>query len=179
MAFWNKRKKKAETAPRFETLRSHNMMLRVPAPIGEGWQRMEAATKGGMLAGFKCLYGTPPNALALDAMLYLVTPDMPSRIEALEARDWRTHYSGGMFSQLSGVAQTRVEHYGPAGFAVQAIELTVDGQMAQSDQALRKVERYALFDDKLLVVSAVAAPEQMSRFALVITSWMGHTTLEQ
>ena len=165
--------------PRLETLRSHNMMLRVAAPLGPTWTRMEAAAKDGLLAGIKCVSGSPPKALALDAKLFVVTAAMPATVEALSARDWRAHYLGGMFAEVTTLNEARRQHYGAAGFAVEALELTVEGQLRQPPQALRMVERYAPFGDKLLVISALGAPEQHHRHALLINSWMGHCTVEE
>ena len=181
MAFWNRKKKgkASDKAPRFETLRSQNMVLRVAAPVGEGWQRMEANAQGGMLAGFKCLHGAPPDALALDAVLYEITEGMPQDVAALEKRDWREHYLGGMFGHINTLQHERLQHYDSAGFPVDAIELNVAGDMRDPAQPLQLRERYALFEGKLLVISVAGAPELHEAFALVVASWLGHCTLEQ
>ena len=162
MAFWNRKKKQQQAAaPRFETLRSGTMLLRVAAPCGEDWQRMEATARGGMLAGFKCIHGTPPDALALDAMLYSIAPGMPASLEELKARDWRDHFKQKMFATLNEVEQQEVKHYAASGFPATALQLTVTGSLRAPPQPLQVVERYVPFDKQKQLLA-------MSRLGLAL-----------
>ena len=163
---------------RIETAWSKNMQLRVAAPVGEGWQRMETGEQpDGLLAAIKCLHGTPPDAVALDAYVYRVPEGEGPTVEALAERDWEAHFRQKMLAEVTSVDVRVVEHPLRAGFKDEGCEVTVDGTLREPAQPLRVRERHVPASGKLLVVSAAAQPEMHERHAKLIDAWLTHAAL--
>jgi hypothetical protein len=158
---------------------STNMVLRVAAPAAEGWQRLEAAPRGDQLfAAIKCVLGSPPMALALDALVHALGPD--TQLEALRARDWRAHHLAGLFAQLDTVATRGVSHTARIGLADDpGIEVTVSGRLRAPDQPAALRERLVPVPSagKLLVVSALGAPPLLAEHAALVDSWLAQAAL--
>jgi len=178
MGFWRKNKDPGdEASPKVSFVWSTNMQLRVAAPVGEDWQRMEAKPSAELLAAIKCMRGAPPDALALDALVVVPPEGQGLTLEQLRERDWEAHYLGKMFSEVASLSVEEVEHMTRTGFADKACEIRVDGRLRHPDMQLRLRERHVPSGDKLLIASAAASPEVHQQFVKIVDSWLAHASL--
>ncbi len=166
-------KKKAgpgsDSAVRTEMVWTRDMRLRVAAPTGGGWRLMEAGQQeGGLLTAIKCMRGSPPDALALDARLYAVPADQRGTAEQLAKRDWKALYLRMMFAEIESLTVDVADH--PSGDP--GCELTIFGRFREPDQPMRLREWHIPAGDKLLVLSAVGAPEQHRASGQQIEFWL-------
>ncbi len=177
--FWGKKKKKKEPgAAEMAVMWSRNMVLRVAAPSGPGWQRMEVGRqKGGLVAAIKCVHGAPPDAIALDAYVYELEGERATSAEQLRARDWRAHFEQKMFSEIDALAVRSVEQLARGGFPSEGCEVQVDGRLREPPQPLRLRERHIPVGSKLLVVTAAGRAARLDAFAPVVESWLSHAAL--
>ena len=159
MGWFGKKKSTDDAAPRTAFVHSKNMHLKVAAPQGAGWKVMERGGGGTLLAAFKCLHGEPPDALALDALLYDVHPeDMPSLTD-LQQRDWQEHFLDKMFAGVDDVTTHMVEHRARGGgFVDRGLEVEVVGELRDPAMPLVVIERHVPLTKHLLVVSVAGAP---------------------
>jgi len=156
-------------AVRSELTWTRDMRLRMAAPVGAGWQVMEAGQHGdGLLAAIKALRGKPPRALALDARLYAVPAGQRATAEALAQRDWKGLYLKTMFAEVQSVGAEVVAH--PTG--AQGCLVTLEGRCRQPDQPMRMREWHIPLGAKLLVLSAAGAPEEHEASAETIELWL-------
>lgn len=178
MGWFGKKKGAADDGPRTAFVHSKNLHLKVAAPQGDGWKVMERGGGGALLAAFKCLHGEPPDALALDAMLYEVHPeDLPS-LSQLEGRDWRQHFLDKMFSEIDDLTLRKVEHRARGGgFVDRGVEVEVKGVLREPAMPLVLVERHVPLTKRLLLVSIAGAPSKREAQAKLIDIWLNHATL--
>jgi hypothetical protein len=174
--FGRKKTPKPDEAVRTAFVHSKNMHLKVAAPQGESWKVMEAGGGGALLAAFKCLSGEPPEALALDAMLYRAD-ELPT-LEQLRERDWKSHFLDKMFAEIDDLETREVEHRARSGgFVDEGFEVEVRGRLREPAMALVLVERHVPVQGRLLVISAAGAPERHEAEARLIDTWLSHATL--
>jgi hypothetical protein len=172
--FWGKKKKGAPSD--LSVVWSKNMDLRVAAPSEPGWQRMEAGRQeDGMVAAIKCVHGTPPDAVALDALVYEL--DRAPSLEELRARDWEAYFRQKLFTEVDAIEVRDIEQLARAGFPSQGVEVRVDGRMRQPAQPLRLRERHVPVGNKLLVVSAAGRAARLDAIAKLVDSWLTHAAL--
>jgi hypothetical protein len=174
---WFGKKKAADVEGGVELVWSRNMALRVAAPKGVGWQRMEAAPQhDGLLAAIKCVRGAPPDALALDAFVY-AAETLPT-LEQLQSRDWQAHFEQKMFASVESVSVETVDHLARGGgFSDQAVEVRVRGTLREPSMPLMVRERHVSSGGKLLVVSVSASPAVHDREAKTVESWISHAMI--
>ena len=178
MGWFGKKKDTEGEGPRTSFVHSRNMHLKIAAPQGDGWKVMERGGGGSLLAAFKCLHGEPPDALALDAMLYDVHPeDVPSLTE-LEKRDWKQHFLEKMFANVDDLALRQVEHRARGGgFVDSGIEVEVAAELREPAMSLVLIERHVPLTKHLLLISAAGAPERRKAQAKLVDVWLNHATL--
>ncbi len=153
---------------------SRDMRLRVAAPTGGGWRLMEAGQHGdGLLAGMKCMRGTPPQALALDARVYAVPEGRRSTPEQLAQRDWKVLYLKTMFAEIESLSAEVADH--PSGSP--GCELAIVGRCREPDQPMRLREWHIPVGDKLLVLTAAGAPEQHQASGKDVDFWLMNALL--
>ncbi len=174
MAFWRK-KPQPEDDAKVAYVWSQNALLRVAAPATPGWQRMEAPAKPPMIAAIKCLRGTPPDALSLDALLYEPSA-LPSAAE-LVARDWQAHFLAKMFAAVTRCDAAAIDHPRPNGFSDAGCEVTVEGRLRDPDMPLVLRERHVPCGTRLLVVSAAGSPAQHAAHDKLVRAWIEHASL--
>lgn len=176
---WFRKDQEPKRGHAIELVWSRNMQLRVAAPTGEGWQRMEAGQHAdGMLAAIKCVHGAPPDAVALDAWVYAPPAGAPAEdLATLEARDWNAHFLAKMFASIDSLTVSTVDHATRAGFTDRALEVRVEGRLRTPEVTIRLVERHVPSGSKLLVVSAAASGEMHDRHGKIIDSWLAHAML--
>jgi hypothetical protein len=176
MGLFGKKKPGAGSDPslRTEMVWSRDMRLRVAAPSGGGWRLMEAGQQGGgLLAGMKCMRGSPPDALALDARLYAVVEGQGGTAEQLAQRDWKALYLRTMFAEIDSISAQVADH--PSGDP--GCELNIVGRCREPDQPMRLREWHVPTGDKLLVLSAAGAPEQHQVSGQQVEFWLSNALL--
>jgi hypothetical protein len=153
---------------------SRNMHLRVAAPVGDGWEVMEAGPSGdGLLAAFRCMRGEPPDAVALNAYAYAVAPEHRKSVEQLCAQDWPARWLGTTFAEIDAVAVGSPTRAG----VERGCEVQIDGRGRASGGPLRVRERHVPAGERLLVASAAGPPALLERFASLVDVWLTSTTL--
>lgn len=163
-----------DEAVRTRTLFSRNMALRVAAPVGDGWQIMEAGSgAGGLLAAIRCLHGEPPEAMALNAYAYAVTDGDPHTVEQLSRQDWRRRWQGSTFEVIEGLDVEVVERPGTD----RACQICVEGIGRHGRGPLRVVEQHVPAGSRRLVVSAAGSPSRHAALAAVVRQWLVHASL--
>jgi hypothetical protein len=180
MGLWDKLKSGGRGTPdsrgsaRSRFVWSRHMHLRVAAPVGEGWEVMEAGPSGdGLLAAFRCMRGEPPDAVALNAYAYAVPPAERRSVEELCRQDWKERWLGSSFSAVDAVAVAA-----PARAGVErGCEVQIDGRGRDPSLPLRVRERHVPSGEKLLVVSAAGPPELLEQYAAVVDVWLASSTL--
>jgi hypothetical protein len=177
MAFWNKKKKQDGDEERVNYVWSQNALLRVAAPSGAGWQRMEAQPQAPMLAAIKCVHGEPPQALALDALLYQPSAEQLPSHEALCERDWRAHFEAKMFASVDSCDVRDIKHANPNGFNDPGCEVTVAGRLHTPDMAVVLRERHVVSGQRLLVASAAGPADEHANRRKVIDAWLEHASV--
>jgi len=178
VGWFGKKKKTDDGGTRTAFVHSKNMHLKVAAPQGGGWKVMEAGGSGTLLAAFKCLHGEPPNAVALDAMLYRVEPDELVTLDQLRDRDWRQHLLDRMFAEIEDLTTREVQHRARSGgFTDDGYEIEVEGRLREPAMPLVLVERHVPLTKHLLVISVAAAPDQRKALAPLIDTWLNHAAL--
>ena len=174
--FWGKKKKTAQAE--LAVVWSRNMDLRVAAPNEPGWQRMEAGRQqDGLVAAIKCIHGAPPDAVALDAMVYELGAERVPTLDSLRGRDWDAYFRERLFSAVDAIDMRDIEQLARAGFVSARLEVQADGRMRQPAQPLRVKERHIPVGDKLLVVSAAGRAARLDAFAKIVDSWLSHAAL--
>lgn len=150
------------------------MQLRVAAPVGDGWQVMESGpAAGGLLAAIRCIHGTPPSALALNAYAYAVPDGEQRTVAQLCRQNWRGRWQGSTFSTVESVDAHAVERPG----ADPACEVCVAGRGGPDDGPLRVREQHVPSGARRLVVSVAGPPDLHQTFAAVIDQWLVHAAL--
>ena len=180
MGLWDKLRSSSRQAPGTEAearsrfVWSRNMHLRVAAPVGAGWDVMEAGPHDdGLLAAFRCMRGEPPDAVALNAYVYRLPPDRRPGVEELCRQDWKARWLGSTFAQVDAVAVAAPTRAG----VERGCEVQIDGRARDSGRPLRVRERQVPAGERLLVVSAAGPPELLDRFSAVVDVWLCSTTL--
>jgi len=167
------RKKTPQDESRIGFIWSSNMQLRVAAPAGDGWQRIEATPKPPVAAAIKCVRGTPPDALALDAVVYLQSVSFAE----LTARDWRAFFEQTTFATVSTVELSEIKHATRSGFVDAAVDIVVEGKLGNPAMAARLRSRYVPSAEQLLVVTAMSSATVGEGDAKLIDSWICHASL--
>jgi hypothetical protein len=161
--------------PQLHYVWSRNMQLRVAAPTASGWQLAEAGPAAdGLLAAFRCMYGQPPDALALNAYARTLSAEHQCTVEQLCERDWLPRWRPSTFSEIASIDVRARERPGKYG---RACEVLIDGRAAQSEQTLRVREWHVPQVGRLLIASAAGPPPLHERFAKEIDSWLVHAEL--
>lgn len=169
--FSKKAKAKAET----ELWRSKLMHLRVAAPLGKGWQRMEGGG-GATLAAMKCVRGEPPEALSLEALLLGAEGHDPPTVDELATRDWSAELEAAV-DDLQDVRAWRAEHQARPGQAEAAVDVAARGRLREPAMAVRLRERHVPVGDKLLVIKVMGAPALFDEHQSIIDTWIAHAML--
>jgi hypothetical protein len=152
---------------------SRDMLLRVAAPQGAGWELAQAPGAGELLCAFRCSRGEGADALVLHAKLF--TNSAGKTAEALAEEDWKALWLASTFAEIDDASAEIVEHH-VEGFREKACEVRVAGRGQAPMGALAVRERHLPLGGRLLVLTAAGSPQQHEAHARAIETWMTNST---
>ena len=161
-----------ETAPAepppVEVLKTRDDLVRVPRPLGEGWEchvELVGAARAGMRASYaQCIKKTEQGTISLMAKDYEVPRAAAMSAEALSTIEYPKHYKK-RWDQVKYTRSGPVDHRGYPAYEV-VIELA-----RKTGLRIHLVERVLVVGSHTINLSADAPPEMFASFEADVKRW--------